>query len=125
MKLILIHFYEKQEETKLDDGTVIEAITSDSPAIEQPQISIRATSTKKYRSRIYIIKLRLYHVLYLDGWTVLNTYYNVGNSGLTATSTSAAGTKAVFHYKFLGTLRLLINVLRKLAMSQTDKVIME
>lgn len=89
-------FYEKHEETKLDDGTVIEAITSDSPAIEQPQISLRATSTKKYGSRVYTVKLRVYHVLYPDGWTVLNTYYNVGSSGLTATSTSAAGTKSIF-----------------------------
>lgn len=77
----------------LDDGTIVEVITVDSPVLEKRPL---LKATQNYGSRSYSVKTRVYHVLYPDGWTGLVTYYNVGKGGLTATSTSSAGTTSIF-----------------------------
>jgi hypothetical protein len=49
---------------------------------------MRASATYYYGSRSYSVKTRVKHILYPDGWTGLITYYKIGKSGLTASSSS-------------------------------------
>ncbi|EUJ53033.1 hypothetical protein [Listeria fleischmannii] len=85
--------YKNHDMKILDDGTIVEVITVDSPVLEKRPL---LKATQNYGSRSYSVKTRVYHVLYPDGWTGLVTYYNVGKGGLTATSTSSAGTTSIF-----------------------------
>lgn len=80
-------------------GGKIDVTLSDTLIEVHPKVKDVMSVTRiqqPFGSYNYQVKYRIYHVLYPDAWAVLNTYYKTSSGGLTATSSSTAGTGGIF-----------------------------
>ncbi|CEG29817.1 hypothetical protein [Bacillus sp. B-jedd] len=76
-------------------------ITKEFPISTGDMVTLASTPTSKqltqsFGDKVYKIDYAFYHLLYPDTHMVLNMFYKLNSSGITMTSTSKAGSYAVF-----------------------------
>ncbi|MEK5105095.1 hypothetical protein MKX83_24445 [Cytobacillus sp. FSL M8-0252] len=84
--------------SKVTENDVLVEVTVTDENVDQDTSGsiIKPFATEKFGSRSYKVDYAFYHALYPDTHMVLITYYNASSKGLTATSTSKAGSSAMF-----------------------------
>jgi hypothetical protein len=86
------------------DVTVSNTLIKADPKVEG--VMSLARIQQPFGSYNYQVQYRVYHVLYPDAWAVLNTFYKTASNGLTATSSSKAGSQGLFPAQVSGSTRI-------------------